>query len=327
MYRMVTWAGVWAIAWCGVALGQEPRRQTEGADTPPARVTRAKRPQFRDRDWEGIYFENLFRDGLVGDKPDRPALTTPVPALADNTTTEESPTGGAASGSQWSQLISAEVLEDEIKRTVARLSGDVATPSKYQSDYLSARQSFSMLSLWFAVIFEYQDQVRWKPQAAAMQPAMARAAANARVSSGQSYQYARARLDALQQLLRGESPPAAETPVESIDWPYSVGRSPVMIRMQESLDELKAWTADAGAFRRNRAEVEHHAQLLAALGQALLQPEMDDADDDDYAKHARGLIQDALAMLQAARLDNVDDVDKSLKRVERRCSNCHADWR
>ena len=33
------------------------------------KVTRIKRPTFTQRDWDGIYFENLFEEGLVGDRP------------------------------------------------------------------------------------------------------------------------------------------------------------------------------------------------------------------------------------------------------------------
>ena len=322
----------WSIAFCimvsfaiyGVTTAQEvpPRSDTGVAD--PPRVTRAKRPQFRFSDWEGIYFENIFRDGLVGAQPELdkspPAVTQP-PALS---ALENEP---AAGSSTWARLINAEVIEDEIKRSVTRLSSDVATPSKYQSDYLSARQSFSMLSFWFAVIYEYQDTVRWSQHASSMQPAMARAAANSRVSSEQSFQYARARLEALQQLLRGETPAQVEPPAEAIDWPYAVGRSPIMIRMQECFDELKPLVADASGFRRARDEVEHQSQVLAALSQALMQPDMDDADESDYTKHARGMINDALALLQAARLDQYEDAEKSVKRIERRCSNCHEEWR
>jgi len=41
--------------------------QDKTPKSPP--VKRVKRPHFTERDWDGIYFENLFEEGLVGERP------------------------------------------------------------------------------------------------------------------------------------------------------------------------------------------------------------------------------------------------------------------
>jgi cytochrome c556 len=67
--------------------------------------------------------------------------------------------------------------------------------------------------------------------------------------------------------------------------------------------------------------------LIAALGQAVINPDMDDADDEDYSRHAAAMIEDALQTLRAARLGDQAGAAKSMNSIEKRCSSCHEDWR
>jgi hypothetical protein len=124
-----------------------------------------------------------------------------------------------------------------------QLEQEITTPVKFKTDYLKVRQSYSLLSMWFAIIFEYDGEVRWKDAAAVVQPACWRAAANARTDAEQAYQYARLRKEELQQLIRGGSFGDTEKPIESLDWSQVIDRVPTMVQLESSLGSLKTMTS------------------------------------------------------------------------------------
>ena len=173
--------------------------QQKGRETIKIRkVKRVKRPRFTTRDWDGIYFEDVFKDGFVGNRPSAveavKVAEAPKPSSPETATTSEG---------KWSKLIPAFVVEDEIKKIQRTLATQVKTPVKFKSSYGEARQSFSMLSMLFGVIREYDDDIRWKRAANVAQVAFARTAANARVGTQQAYQSAKNRKDSLAELIRG----------------------------------------------------------------------------------------------------------------------------
>ena len=100
-------------------------------------------------------------------------------------------------------MISRSTVEDEVKRLQKQLSLDVTTPGKFKSDYAKAHQSFSILSMLFAVIAEYDEDVRWKKFAAEAQVSFEKAAANSRVGTIQAYESCRRRLEELTDMVRG----------------------------------------------------------------------------------------------------------------------------
>ncbi len=139
------------------------------------KVTRVKRPNFTERDWDGIYFENLFAEGLDGDRPlnlNPATAANPVEATT-GAVVEQNQVAGPADGLVWSSLIERSTLEDEVKRLQRKLTVDVTTPVKFKSDYAKAHQSYSMLSMLFAIIREYDQEVRWQ-NFAACRPSLVR---------------------------------------------------------------------------------------------------------------------------------------------------------
>lgn len=166
----------------------------------PRKVQRVKRPQFTERDWDGIYFENLFEQGLVGARPAPqigPAKGATVPGKG------EAESAGAAGEFAWSSFIAGATIEDEVKAIQAQLAKDVTTPVKFKSEYSKAHQSFSLLSMIFGVIREYDSDVRWKKFAPEAQISFERAAANSRVGTIQAYESCKRRNQDLTEMVRG----------------------------------------------------------------------------------------------------------------------------
>jgi hypothetical protein len=307
------------------AKPKDPQRE-------PPIVRRARRPQFSPRDWEGIYFENLFREGLVGERPKpgaplaaRPAAKPTGDAPVAPEKVAEQPVDAAAGG--WSGVVSGEVVESEVKRLLLQLEQDVTTPIKFKTDYQKVREAYSLLSMWFAIIFEYEGEVRWKQAAAMVQPACWRAAANARTDGEQAYQYARLRKEELQELVRGGSFGDAEKPIEAVDWSQVIDRVPTMLQLESSLNNLKTLTASKGDFEGGLEDILQQASVIAVIGKVLAEEEMEGGDDEDYRGLAGEMTKSAQNLLQACKLKDFDSAGKAINQIEQSCNKCHEDWR
>lgn len=288
-------------------------------------VVRAKKPVFKKRDWETAFFEDLFKEGLVGDRPSN--FGQKQPAIAQSEQNDPS-TGGSDTDFVWSRHISSDVLEDEVKRIQLNLNTQITSAAKFNSDYRDAKQSFSMLSMIFAVINEYDKDVRWKEHSLNAQAGFARAASFPSNKMKEAFEFSRVRRDSLTDLVRGSGFPDEESAGDKVDWSSVVDRSPLMQHLDDALyDKLRGWAANESEFKNNREDFIHHAQLISMMGNILANENMDDADDDDYLAYAKAMIEAADQASSAATNDSFDLASQAVNAIDQSCSNCHEEWR
>ncbi|MEZ6093273.1 MAG: hypothetical protein R3C03_03400 [Pirellulaceae bacterium] len=289
-------------------------------------MKRARRPDYKESDWRGVFFDNLFLEGLVGNPPpEGESHVAQAASPAVQSTSNDS--DGANDVLGWNSLIDPESLENEIKRQQINLEALITTPLQFQTDYLKIRDAFSMLSAWMAIVRDYNGDVRWKNDAAAAQTAFARTAANCRTGSELAFNNARQSQDALREMVRGGSFPETELPSEDFAWNQAVDRNPLMRQLQVSLDRLKQNTGSKSAFENEIEEVLHDANLIAAIARITGDESMDDADDDDYKSFAIQMMDAAVSANESIRLSNFDLVASSVNKIEQSCNDCHSEWR
>lgn len=291
------------------------------------KVKRVKRPVFGQPDWDGIYFEDLYKEGLVGP---RPAKIAPG-AMPIQPSTVASTNGGGAveseGGFAWSKFVSSSTIEDEVKALQTSLVKDVTTPVKFKSDYAKVHQSFSMLSMLFGIVREYDDDVRWKRFAPSAQASFERAAANSRVGTIQAYESCKRRKDDLVEMVRGGNFAGEEKPPEQLDWSAVVERSPIMDRLQVSYDLMKQTTSSEGEFAKSVDQIRHEAELVAAMSQTLMKENMTDADDEGYLEFAKSMSDAAVLATKACAEKDYDGASRAVNLIGQSCSNCHDEWR
>ncbi len=290
-------------------------------------VKRAKRPEFKKRDWDQVFFENIFKEGFVGERP-----ANLSESAAPKVATKSNPNGGGtsttSSSKKWSTIIDRSVIEDEIKRLQIKLETEVTTPTKYKSEHHKARLTFSMLAMLFAIIEEYDSDIRWKKDAPYARVAFARAAANARTGSEQAYQNAKKRKENLKELVRGTSFPQDEKPTTEWDWVDVIDRGPIMEKLEIVYQEhLKPDTANEAGFRSKIEEVLHNASLVAAMSEVMSKPSSEDSDDEDYMEHVNSMKAGAIQVISGAKTNGYALVEKGVNTVGQSCTNCHEDFR
>ncbi len=304
-----------------------PALDAWGQSPPKRKYPRAEFPRFNREEVDRVFFDDVFSH-LVGARPKRDAAATaglPTPAAA-NSGREAVP---ASVPFAWSQVISSLTIEDEIKSLKLDLDRVVTTPSEFAGrGYKAARLDFSLLTVLFAIIDEYDTDVRWKESAAQARYAFARTAANLKAGGSiQVYNESKLRKQDLDDLVRGAKLAARESGVETTGEGL-VDRAPLMQVLETRLEaHLKQWTAAATEFRAESDKIRHEAELVAAIGMVLLSGGMDDADDAEYRRFAESLKQGGRRMAEAAKSLDESAARQAMTEISRSCTDCHEGYR
>lgn len=288
-------------------------------DEKPRSVKRVARPAFEANEWDGVFFNDLFRDGLVGQRPEPPKVAA---ALQQNDRDQKS-----SDGKSWSRFVSAATLEDEVKFLQQQLSRNITTASKFRTEHVKARQAFEQLSLMFGVIREYDSKIRWKNDAAVAQKTFEVAAVAARAGSEKAFNSSQRRLEELIQMVRGDRFPGKEKPPASLEWSSVIAHSTIMERLQEFQDQLKTASSSEKSFKTERAKIIHAAELIAMMAETVQQPDMDYGEDEDYAEFAKQMQAAATDTAKAAYDNNFNVMSNAANRLGQSCNDCHGVFR
>jgi hypothetical protein len=289
-------------------------------------IRRAQPPKFTA---DKTFYSDAFKEGLVGDRPSNFGEAAAPMATASSPATGSASAGASNVGSGWAALISSTTIEDEIKATKTLVDQGVTTPSDFAGKgYKVARRDFSILAMLFAIIGEYDGEVRWKSDGASARDVFARTAANAKVGTVQVFNEAKQRKVELQDLLGGSSPFTEKAIDPKNNWPAICDRSALMQYLEKVWEpEMKPLLSDKAQFTANSAKLAHDAEMFAAIGDVLAKEGMMDADSDEYKAFCIRLRDAGKEMADAAKTKNFDAASKAGIEIGKTCAECHENYR
>lgn len=314
------WLPILTAVAAGPLIAAGPRTEPPRRARPPA--------DARDKAMSGVFFDDAFAE-LQGPRPDflaaRSAPTAPGTAPG---TAPPDPAAAAGDGFTWSTLVSGDTLTDEIKGMKDRIGPALASPSTFKGGgYGEAQNAFSMIALAFGVIAAHDEDVRWKKDAATARDLFARAGFNCKVGTDQTFKESKLRVDDLAAMLDGNPPQGTPDREDDFRWSQVAGRPPLMSRLEEAERAIGAATASSGEFAKQLGRVVHEAEIVAAIGQVIHQPDFEHHDDDSYRGYAVGL-RDAAANLRKACLEkNHAAATSATAAISKSCNDCHGDYR
>ncbi|WP_182867294.1 cytochrome c [Rhodopirellula sp. JC639] len=286
---------------------------------------RAPKPKFSADATQGIFFDSVG-DAIRGQRPTLQELRKQnAPSTLAATTTPED--GGKADAGRWDKLISPTSIEDEIKRVKLHYDSVVTQPGPFKSGgYEDARLDLMVMSSLFAIITEYQGDVRWKDDAAVARDLLGRTAFNCNAGTNQVFNEARARKDDLQDLMSGTGLRGGKA-AESNDWASIADRAPLMEYAEILKEQLRTATNSADDVKAEPSDVRRPAELLAIIGRILVAEGMDDADDEDYAALSEAMTKAARGVTRGLELDDYNAISQAVGAVTQSCDDCHGQYR
>lgn len=293
-----------------------------------AREQKAPRKRARPPQWTAdvldVFFDDV-RQELVGSRPEYNRALTEAAELGQNQTTAAD---SGANGTAWSILIDAETLETEIKRLADAVTKAVTTPSEFKGGtYNECRRHFSVLAVLFAIIAQYDAEVRWQDAAPALRDLFARAGYNCKVGTDQTFQEASRRKQDLVELVRGARPPLQKTEAAAT-WKQVAERPPLMQRLEIAHEErLTKWLAAERQFKDHRDDIRHEAQIVAAIAEVISREGFDYWDEEDYARYVGELRDAASDVASAVEQNDYGRARQAISRATKACASCHEMYR
>ncbi len=292
---------------------------------------RSALPKFDAKRIERVFYNDVFTR-LSGSRPAPNVKATNLSSGAQPNPANRPPGSedapSQAGSTRWSSFISATTIEDEVKALKLELDQAITTPSGFAGKgHKAARRAFALLGLLFAIVDQYDGDVRWKREAAVARSLFSRTAANLKAGGSiQVYNEAKKRKLDLEDLIRGQK--LSGTADAEIDWTRVADRSPLMQILEARIESnLKQWTADKKTMLAQLEQLKHEAELAGTIGIVLIKEGMDDADDEEYAAFAVKLQQGAAELLQAIKTSDDVAAQKAVSTVSRSCADCHENYR
>ena len=264
-------------------------------------------PKFNSAEVSQVFFTDVFSK-LQGERPATPTANAAAERCCNGhgdsgCRTRRHPAGAGG----WSKLISSGTIEDEIKAIKLEVDKNVTTPSDFAGrGHKIIRREFSFLAMLFAVIAEYDGEVRFKKDAATARDLFSRTANNTKAGGNTNvFSEAKLRKADLDELLSGSSlpaQPAGETP----EWGVIIDRSPLMQRLEAIYQEKVAKSlASKDEFGKHSEEILHEAELISVMATVLTKPGMNDADDQTYAGFANSMKSAASEIVDAVKAEKL----------------------
>jgi len=282
-------------------------------------------PKWNDK-VVGAFFADA-RDKLGPGQPGAPAAVAgPAAPADDGGEAEATATGG---GFAWSKLISPATIEDLIKAQVAPLEEQTKTPAVFKGGgNHHARVNFSLVAMLFAVIQQFDGDVRWKKDAVGFRAVFGRAGVNCKVGTDNSFKEAKTRSEELAEIVKGSKIEVPKAEPE-FKWSELVNRPPLMTRMGKEGYNVaaKTWTSDKGEFTKNKDDLLREAQLLAVIGRVIQHESYEFGDDEDYVNLAKELEQQSIELAEAVKASDLERAQSAAGKINKACSVCHEGYR
>lgn len=291
---------------------------------------RAKAPQRPPSNFDRVFFRDLS-EAVDPNRPAAPKLQASgamIAAGSGPSAGTDKPAAKGEGGAGWEKWISPVSIEDEVKRLKLHFDGVVTTPGPFKGGgYLDARVDLSVLAMLFAVISDYEGEVRWKEESAAARDLLARTAFNSKAGSVQVYNEAKLRKQDLQDLVAGSGLTSRDAEEEN-DWAMIVDRGPLMQYLDWAFYEQLDGSANTPkAIEENEAEIRRLAEMIAVVGQVLRQEGLDDSDDPDYREMSQAMTAASLRVRQALEQKDADAIGAAIGDISQSCDRCHEQFR
>lgn len=302
------------------------------ASSTPARRARHPAPARPDTPkWDkataGAFFEDAFVT-LEGSRPKFDATARPVVVGPGGGGGDAGASAPAEGGFKWSALVSGDTLTDEIKEMTDRVTPAVNTPSTFKGGgYNEAQQAFSVIALAFGVIAAHDDDVRWKKDAAVARDLFARVGVNCKVGTDQSFKESQLRVDDLKAMMDGNPPDGKPDREEDFRWSQVSGRPPLMKRLEAADKVLSAATASQSEFTKQLDVAFHEAEMVAAIGEVIRQPDFEYHDDESYLGFAGSMRDAAVRIRDACLKKDYETARAAAAEISKSCNDCHGAYR
>lgn len=315
-----------------------PAPSESGSASSQSESTAAKSGQSQQKYVDGIPYDVFFDQPLVvaaenqGGAPavvsspevamsspqSTPDSTEPAPSPASDSTPP-----AATASADWSEIISRELLQDEVNRLRNSLTNNLNSVGNFNRELLAIQADAAVLAALAGIAGQHEADFTWKEKSKYIRD-MAAVIAEAAESRGRpAFEAAEKPFLNILEILNGGTP--AELPDSDDATVFSdvSERNLLMKQVKINADFLSANISKESEMKDKKEEVIAKATVLAVIGKVVKHEDYVFADEEEYQKYCQMLIEGSLKMAEAANDDNFDAFKSGLDLMNKSCNDCH----
>lgn len=345
-------AAVIGVAGCGGNDAIPDATSTTGSTQPGDGTTRGEADPVRPDDtpvraglaqndprteWIGDIPYNVFFDrplDVVRDQTPVGTIPSETPVATDAGTTEPAPavddpmpasTPDEGGGTDWAQLVSAELLDEAAKDIRNRLTANLQTVAAYNSSWEAIALDGHTLATLAAVIEKHPgEEVAWRENARFVRDLGYEIWLKADGTGRSAYEPTQQAFESIVTIMNGGPPPDIDSDdIES--FADVIDRSVMMSQIEKTFDWLKADINTETRLKEDAERVAREASVLVAFGTVLLDEGYDFAIEPEYKSFVQEFVNGNREMVDAAtsELRDFDRFQSGRNVVQSSCGVCH----
>lgn len=285
------------------------------------------------RKWIGdIPYDVFFEDplALVSDSAKvatpAPTVTTPLDDSSSPTTAPSTLSGPPASNdaSDWKSYISMEQLQSETKRIRNHLKSALQTAGTFTGQHKELQYDGAQLAAIANIVAQFPEDVSWKPRARFIRDYGLELSQSSTGPGKAPYEKSQTIAEKIQSVLDGNSgdgDPALQRPFGEV-----AARTGVMKRMEKAYEWMRTTISTEAKLKSEQDQALNESTMLATMGKVVTDPSYASADEDDYLRQAKNLIEGAKAANAAAQNQDLSKFKEALNKIDKACKDCHVNY-
>ncbi len=283
---------------------------------------------------DGIPYDVFFDQPLMvaaenqGGPPQSPttpgvAMSTPPAQTSVAESTSQPKPASSGGGSNWGDVVSKELLQDEVNRIRNSLSNNLNSVGNYNRELLTIQADASVLAALAGVVTQYDENFTWKDKAKYVRDMSAVIASAAESRGRPAFESAEKPFLNIVEILNGGSP--ADLPDSDDVTVFSdvAERNLLMKQVKVNADWLTTTISSEAEMKSKKDEIISRSVVLAIIGKVIKQEDYVFADEAEYQEYCVELLEAGLKMANGAREDNFDDFRTGLDLMNKSCNDCH----
>ncbi|QDT65499.1 cytochrome c [Calycomorphotria hydatis] len=339
-----------AIPGCGGGSDDEPVVETEAPITNPVeQVTVESQPTAETSaspqdqlEWPTVSKSIFFNDPLAiaanstirpGKNPRGTTVVMTSPGTSPATSPASAPTNStpssASTGSatDWSELITIEVLNEEVQNIRNRLSGKVRTVAEFNNGYLDIPYFAAELAALAGVVSMHPGDLSWKPQAKYVRELAAEINSEDLRRGAKSQRFVRGIFDRIDAALNNNLPPDLPDASDEVDFSEVADFGSLMKRIEVGGENLGVIAGSEVLLKQNSDAIRREALVQGVLAQVIAAEGYGYGDDATFRGYANDMSKAAAGMAAAAKSANLEQFDLAKSLLGQSCTNCHGEYR
>lgn len=346
-----------AVAGCGGAKGPAGNehagsssgsggdsKSAAGADAPAgAKKNAARNEVYADasgKKWVGKVPYDAFFDNPLAVASNANKVATAAPAAATDAKPMEKPeatastetskpaesgTAAAPAGDDWTALLSAKDIEDEIKEIRIRTAAGLTGVGQYNGKYKDMQSDGAVVAAMGAIAQNHSEAVKWKPNAKFVREYGSQIEKTATGLGKKPFEATQGVFEKLTGVLDGNAPADTDVPDEA-PLHDKASRKMLMYRMQRAKDWMRKEITTEAKYKAEIDKVKHEASMLGTITKAQLSPGYEYVDDENYRKHVTEMIESAIIIRKSVETQDFKAFEGAIINIEKKCNGCHTDF-